>query len=131
MIQTAVDRWSAWPTWAKWASAIAAIGLLEAVGIASQERDFFAALIQHTLAVVLRYGMLALAIGGGWWVGTKVAKRSKTWLGWVAGIAFGLAVVWFGMDAIGALPGVGWRITAMNSSGCYVDWDGRSNPSTC
>ncbi len=131
MLQTAVNKWSAWPTWAKWASVIGAIVLIEAVGVASQERDFAAALVQHTIAVVLRYGMIVLAFGGGWWVGTRIAKRSNNGLGWVAGIVFAVAVIWFGLDAIAALPGVGWRVTAMMDSGCYTDWDGRSNPSVC
>lgn len=130
MIQTAIDKWSAWPTWAKWTSGIGAVVLVEAVMVASGERDFAAALVQHIAALILRYGMIALAIGGGWWVGVKVAKRWKPWIGWVAGIAFGLAVVWFGIDAIAAIPGVGDRVMAMGG-GCSVEWDGRSNPTVC
>ncbi|WP_375598312.1 hypothetical protein [Devosia sp. Naph2] len=131
MIQIAIDKWSAWPTWAKWASGIGTVVLIEAVMVASGERNFFAGLVEHSVAVVLRYGMIALAFGGAYWVGTRIAKRSSNWLGWVAGIVFCLAVIWFGMDIITSLPGVGWRVTAMMNSDCYTDWDGRSNPSVC
>ena len=131
MIQTAIDKWSAWPTWARWASGIGALVLIEAVMVASQERDFFAGLVEHSFALVLRYGVLAAAFGGGVWVGMQIGKRSRQWIGWVAGV-----VVFFGISFVGyavttSLPGVGWRITAMMNSDCYVDWDGRANPTVC
>lgn len=131
MIQTAIDKWSALPVWAKWGTGIGAIVLIEAVGVASQERNFAAGLVEHTVALVLRYGLMALGFGGGIWLGAQVARRSKPWLGWVAGAAFAFVVLGVGMNTITSIPGIGWRVTAMMGSDCYVDWDGRSNPRGC
>ncbi len=131
MFQSAIDRWSAWPTWAKWASGIGGVVLIEAIGVASQERNFGAALIQHSFALVLRYGVLAAAISGGVWAGMQIGKRSRQWVGWVAGIVLFFAIAFVGYDIARSIPGIGWRITAMMDSDCYVDWDGRSNPTVC
>jgi hypothetical protein len=63
----------------------------------------------------------------------KIADRSdRAWLGWISGfIIFGVVSV--GLEsAFEGLPGVGWRLREMvSSSDCYVDWDGRSNPTVC
>lgn len=131
MIQTAIDKWSTLPTWAKWTIGISVVVLIDAVSVARHERDFFAGLAEHSVAIVLRYGTLAITIAAGVWVGMQVAKRSKAWLGWVAGIGAAVAVGLVTMSATAAIPGVGWRIEAMNNSDCYVDWDGRSNPTVC
>lgn len=131
MISRAIDSWSAWPVWAKWTSGIGAVVLIEAVSVASQERNFVAGLIEHAFALVLRYGVLVLAVGGGIWIGMQIAKRSKTWLGVLAGIALFLLVGVVGMQVVTSIPGVGWRVTAMVNSDCYTDYDGRSNPTVC
>jgi hypothetical protein len=131
MISRAIDTWSAWPVWAKWTSGIGAVVLIEAVSVASQERNFLAGLIEHAAALVLRYGTLALAVGGGIWIGMQIAKRSKTWIGVVGGIGTFLVLGVVGLQIVTGIPGVGWRITAMSSGDCYVDWDGRSNPTVC
>lgn len=131
MISRAIDTWNDWPIWAKWTSGIGAVVLIEAVSVASRERNFAAGLIEHAFALVLRYGILAAAVGGGIWIGTMLAKRLGNWVGVVAGIAVFLVV---GVGALGwatSLPGVGWRIAAMSSTDCYTDWDGRSNATVC
>jgi hypothetical protein len=131
MISRAIDKWNGWPIWAKWASGIAAVVLFEAVSVASQERNFAAALIEHSAALVLRYGILALAIGGGIWIGMKIAKRSRQWVGWVAGIMVFAIVTIVCYDITEGIPGVGWRMSAMLDNDCVVEWDGRSNATVC
>ena len=131
MISRAVETWSGWPTWVKWTSGLGAVVLLEAVSVASGERDFLTGMVEHSAALVLRYGVLALAVGAGWWVGLKIAERTKTWIGVVSGITLFLLIGGLGLPMVTSIPGVGWRVAAMSSGDCYTDWDGRSNPTVC
>lgn len=104
MISRAIDTWSAWPTWAKWTSGIGVVVLIDAATTAAGERNFFAGLVEHSAAIVLRYGVMALAIGGAIWLGMLVGKRSKAWLGVVAGIAWFAMVSLVALDLVKTLP---------------------------
>ena len=130
MISRTIDTWNAWPVWAKWTSGIGAVVLIEAVSVASRERNFLAALVEHSVALVLRYGILAAAVGGAVWIGAKIHKRTP-WAGWVVGIGLFFLIGVGGMSVATSLPGVGWRVAAMADSDCRTEWDGRSNPTVC
>ena len=111
MIQTAIDKWSAWPTWARWASGIGALVLIEAVMVASQERDFFAGLVEHSFALVLRYGVLAAAFGDvGIALGLRVCLRG-------GGLALGLCCLacfsCFCLTLLGSRGALGGRLLAL------------------
>ncbi len=77
MISRVVDTWNGWLLWAKWTSGIGAVVLIEAVSVASRERNFLAGMLEHSVALVLRYGGLALALGGAIWIGIKLARRYR------------------------------------------------------
>ena len=131
MISRAIETWSGWPTWAKWASGIGAVVFIDAAIVASGERNFIAAFAEQATAIVLRCGLLALTIAGGVWVGIQVAKRTQSWMGWVAGIAVAIVVSLVGSTLAEQIPGVSWRLKAMADTSCHTDWDGRSNPTAC
>jgi hypothetical protein len=50
---------------------------------------------------------------------------------WLAGIAAFFVFGGIFYTVVDNIPGVGWRFRAMINSDCYVDWDGRSNPTVC
>jgi hypothetical protein len=61
-------------------------------------------------------GSLATGLGLGIWLGVLVGRRtSRTWAGWAVGIAvFGAVTI--GIREIGhEIPGVGWRVKAIES----------------
>lgn len=126
------STWDRYPNWVRWpvvvTLALVAYSLLNALG----ERDVVAGAVQIFAATVLRYGMIAIAIGAGYFVGRLIYKRFGNALAALGfGMLIGLTIAAFGSGALRSLPGVGWRIEAMDNSDCYVDWDGRSNPTVC
>ena len=131
MISRAIETWSGWPTWAKWTSGLGAVVVPQAAFSAAGESDFVSGFGQEIVATVLRYGLMVVGVGVGIWMGMQVAKRTRTWFGWTAGLIVFSAVMVFGTNIAEALPGVGWRIKAMNDNTCHTDWDGRSNPTVC
>ncbi len=118
MFSSAADIWMRLPLWTNWS--------------AWGERDFIDGIAQTFVARVFYYGAMAASLAAGIWSGMATAARSgRNWHGWIVGVA--IAVVIYGViDRAGqALPGVDWRIKAMQNSDCYTDWDGRSNPVVC
>ncbi|CAD7044677.1 hypothetical protein REJC140_03852 [Pseudorhizobium endolithicum] len=96
------------------------------------ERDFVSGFFEAFIAVILQWGGIAASFGGAFWAGTSVFRRTERHLlAWPAGILI-FAAVALSFQEIGAsIPGVGWRLEAMQDSSCYTDWDGRSNPTVC
>ena len=126
------DRWRELPTWAKWAVGISAILLIDSFRLAWGERRFVAALAESFVANALYWGLILGGLAGAIWLGMYVAGRSsKHWLGWVAGVGAYVGAVFVLLPAFSGIPGIGWRFNLIMNSDCYVDWDGRSNPTVC
>ena len=132
MIDTMVALWSRLPLWGKWASGIFALFFLNSIGPAFHERHFLPAFLGNFAALTLHWGLIALGFGGAVWLGMKIAtKTGKTWLGWVTGLAFLMLIAGPITFFFQGLPGVGKRLSALSDTDCYVDWDGRTNPTVC
>ena len=128
----AISTWMALPLWAKWATAIFGLIFLDSVRSAWGERNFVGGVAESFVAYVLFYGIPIGCIAAGIWIGTNVADRSgKQWLGWFVGVAAAFCVGIGLQIVVSDIPGVSWRLKAINNSDCYTDWDGRSNPVVC
>jgi len=127
-----VDRWNELPTWAKWTVGVGVILTLDAIRMAWGERRFVAALAESFVANLLYWGLVAGGLAAAIWIGVRVAITShKSWLGWVVGVVTYLGSGFILLPIFQQIPGVGWRFESLFSSDCYVDWDGRSNPTVC
>lgn len=125
-------RWLRLPLWGKWVSGLAVVFLWSSIGPALNERHFLPALFQNFVALSLHWGLIALAFGSAIWAGLKVAaKTGKNWLGWVTGLFILIIVAGPVSGFFEGLPGVGKKLSALGSSDCYTEWDGRSNPVVC
>ncbi|RSB82466.1 hypothetical protein EFR00_30435 [Rhizobium sophoriradicis] len=130
MLDGVVSAWLRLPIWGRWVTGVAALFAASSVGPAIREGDPLA-FVENFLALTFHYGIVIGAFVCAIWGGVKIAERTQTnWVGWATGLAIFVAFVMV-MGTFQRLPGIGWRMKAMSNSDCYVDWDGRSNPTVC
>ncbi|MBD9558444.1 hypothetical protein [Ensifer sp. ENS03] len=130
MIDNLVSAWLRLPVWGRWLTGVATVFAVSSIGPAIRERDILA-FIENFLALTFHYGIVIAGFVCSIWGGLKVAERSeRNWLGWLAGLLIFIAFAMV-LGTFQRLPGIGWRMEAMGNSDCYIDWDGRSNPTVC
>lgn len=124
--------WWSLPTWGKWVAGIAAVVLIDAIGASIGERRFVAAVAENFAARILYYGTPLGGSALGALAGIRIHRHFQSdWMAWSGGVIVALgAIVALGI-VTSDIPGVGWRIKQARDSGCYVDWDGRANPTVC
>ena len=126
-----LDLWLRWPIAARWTSGIGILWVVLAAFPALRASHPAAAFGENFVALGIHYGLMAAGLAIGVWAGRWVAERTgKAWLGWTIGIAV-FGVVSLAQFPLGDFFGVSSRLDEMFNSDCYVDWDGRSNPTAC
>jgi hypothetical protein len=111
-----LDKFMELPVWARWLVGILIVISVDAIHMAWGERYFGIAFFESLVAVLLYWATALGAIAVGLWAGIKVAKRtSRTWFGWIVGIAVLFAALNL-RDMTKEIPGVGWRIKKMEQA---------------
>lgn len=89
----------------------------DAIRMAWGEYRFVAGFAESLAAMLLYWTGLIGSVALGIWVGMRAANiTSRTWAGWVVGIAVVL-IGWACFDFVGQnIPGVDWRFRAMSHS---------------
>lgn len=125
------DAWLRWSLAARWTSGVAAVWVVSSLVPALHERHIAASFGANFVALGLHYGLMVGSIAVSILLAPKISSATgKEWLPWVVGfLLFVLAAV---VEApLGKALGVSKQLDGINDSGCYTDWDGRSNPSVC
>ncbi|MBE1506519.1 hypothetical protein [Rhizobium viscosum] len=130
MLDSCISAWLRLPVWGRFATAIFGLFAISSIGPAIHERSPVA-FIESFLALTFHWALVLGSFASAIWGGVKVAEKlARNWIGWVVGtaifITFGFVYVIFEQ-----LPGIGWRMESVRNSNCYVDWDGRTNPTVC
>lgn len=125
------EAWLRWPLAARWISGIGALWFVSALLPALKSSRPAAAFGEYFVALGIHYGLMAGGAALGIWLGPKITERTgKIWLAWTVGVAIFL-VGMLAQVPLGKFFGVSARLDEMFDSDCYVDWDGRSNPTVC
>lgn len=131
MLARAFETWSRWPPAGRWISGISAFWIVSALLPAFKEQNPAAAFGENFVALGLYYGLMFGSIALGLWLGPIIIDRSgKHWMAWVVG----LGLFFMGMvvqQPLGKFFGVSSQLDGLLNPDCYVDWDGRSNPTVC
>ena len=104
-----MELWRSLPTWAKWAVGITAVIAVQALSVAWDEYRFVAAFAEEFVARLIYLGLMFGPLAAGVATGLWVARRTKTWIGWVIGIAIAVVVFEVVFRTAPHIPGVGWR----------------------
>lgn len=130
MLEKITGWWWGLPTWGKWVSAVCGVFAVSSIGPAFREGDALA-FVENFLALIFHYGIIIGSFTLAIWAGVRAAEHyGRNWTGWLIGLCI-MVFSAMALTTFERLPGVGWRMKAMSNSDCYVDWDGRSNPTVC
>jgi len=126
-----IEAWAQWPLSARWISGVGMFWTVSALYLAIGERNPAAAFGESFVALGLHYGLMFGPIALGIWLGPKITNHTgKSWIAWSVGIGLVMAG-FFLRDLMGGYFGVSDKLDGLLNSGCYTDWDGRSNPTVC
>jgi hypothetical protein len=104
---------------------------IDSASFVAGSRNIFPQFFYQFFGRVLYYGFVVGSFAGAIYFGMKTSKKySKSWLGWVVGISV-FACIMLIMDLAKEIPGIGSVMKGMQNSDCYIDWDGRANPTVC
>lgn len=125
------DAWMNWPLAARWISGIGALWIVSALLPAVRERNPAAAFGENFVALGLHYGLMFGSIAMGIWLGPKIIDRTgKAWIAWAFGVGLFVTGV-LAQGPLGEFFGVSDQLDSLMNPDCYIDWDGRSNPTVC